>query len=43
LIQPVARERIDDLTPNTLFEDIEIRRRLRASPARDAGNDGKRS
>jgi hypothetical protein len=43
LIQPMPGERVDHLPPNALFEDIEIRRRLRATPTRDAGNDGKRS
>jgi hypothetical protein len=35
-------ERVDHLPPNALFEDIEIRRRLRATLARDAGNNGER-
>jgi hypothetical protein len=36
-------ERVDHLPPNALFEDIEIRRRLRATLTRNAGNNSKRS
>jgi hypothetical protein len=35
-------EGVHHLPPNALFEDIEIRRRLRATLARDAGNNGER-
>jgi hypothetical protein len=40
LIQPVAGKRIDDLTPDPLLEGIEIYRRLRTTPTRDAGHNG---
>jgi hypothetical protein len=43
LIQPVARERVDHLAPNTLFELIKVRRRLRASPTRKHRHNGERS
>jgi hypothetical protein len=36
-------ERVDHLPPNALFEDVEIRRRLRTPLARDAGDNGKLS
>jgi hypothetical protein len=36
-------ERVDDLPPNPLLELVEIRRRLRTTSARDAGNNGERS
>jgi hypothetical protein len=39
LIQPVARERVDDLAPNTLLEDIEIRRRFRTTTPRKHRHD----
>jgi hypothetical protein len=42
LIQPVARERVDHLTPNALLKDIKIRRRFWASPTRNTRNNGKR-
>jgi hypothetical protein len=42
-IQPVPRKRVDHLPPNALFEDVEIRRRLRTPLARDAGDNGKLS
>jgi hypothetical protein len=36
-------ERVDNLTPNALLKDIEIRWRLRATPTRDTRNNGQRS
>jgi hypothetical protein len=42
-IEPVPRKRIDDLAPDPLLQGIEIRRGFRTTPARDAGDDGKRS
>jgi hypothetical protein len=38
----MAREGIDHLAPDALFEDIEIRRRLRATAPRKHRHDGKR-
>jgi hypothetical protein len=35
-------ERIDDLPPNATLKLVQIRRRLRTTPARDARNDGGR-
>jgi|AmaraimetFIIA100_FD_contig_61_7449485_length_648_multi_5_in_0_out_0_1 hypothetical protein len=42
LIQPMPGERVDHLTPNALLEDIKIRRRLWASPAREHRHNGER-
>jgi hypothetical protein len=42
-IEPVAGERVDDLTPYALLEGIEIYRGFRTTSARDAWNDGERS
>jgi hypothetical protein len=38
----MAGKRVDHLPPNALFEDIKIRRRLRASPTRNTRNNGER-
>jgi hypothetical protein len=42
-IQPMPGERVDHFAPDPLLENIKIHRRLRATPTRDAGDDGKRS
>jgi hypothetical protein len=36
-------KRVDHLTPNAALKLVQIRRRLRTTPARNAGNNGKLS
>src|SRR6516225_5088395 len=41
-VEPVAGQRIDDLTPYALLDGIQVRRWLRTAPPRDAGDDSER-
>jgi BioD-like phosphotransacetylase family protein len=42
-IEPVAGQRVDNLTPNPLLERVEIRRRLRTTTPREHRHNAKRS
>jgi hypothetical protein len=41
-VQPVTRERVHYLTPNALFQEVEVRRRFRTATAGKNGDDGER-